>query len=76
LNQWIAAELSHPLKKIEMGLPKKNFEKIISFPKKFVEVWVFDGTLRNPDSGITFRRQSNADPKRIRIQNTGVGSSI
>jgi hypothetical protein len=45
LNQWIAAELSHPLKKIEMGLPKKNFEKIISFLKKCVEVWVFDGTV-------------------------------
>jgi hypothetical protein len=28
-----------------MGLPKKNFEKKISFPKKCVEVpvWVFDG---------------------------------
>jgi hypothetical protein len=44
LNQWIAAELSHPLKKIEMGLPKKNLEKIIIFPKKCVEVWVFDGS--------------------------------
>jgi hypothetical protein len=44
LNQWIAAELSHPLKKNEMVLPKKNFEKKISFPKKCVEVWVFDGT--------------------------------
>jgi hypothetical protein len=33
LNQWIAAELSHPLKKIEMGLPKQNLEKIIIFPK-------------------------------------------
>jgi hypothetical protein len=27
-----------------MGLPKKNFEKKISFPKKCVAVWVFDGT--------------------------------
>jgi hypothetical protein len=43
LNQWIAAELSHPLKKIEMGLPKKNLEKIIIFPQKCVKVWVFDG---------------------------------
>jgi hypothetical protein len=30
--------------KNEMGLPKKNFEKKISFPRKCVEVWVFDGT--------------------------------
>jgi hypothetical protein len=26
-----------------MGLPKKNFEKKISFPKKCVELWVFGG---------------------------------
>jgi hypothetical protein len=44
LNQWIAAELSHPLQKIDMGLPKNSFEKIIIFSKKDVKVWVFDGS--------------------------------
>jgi hypothetical protein len=52
MNQWIAAELSHPLKKIEMGLPKNFFEKIISFPKKCVEVWVFDGIVQEINYGI------------------------
>jgi hypothetical protein len=51
LNQSIAAELSHPLKKMKWGYLQKFLRKKISFPKKCVEVWVFDGTGESYPNG-------------------------